>query len=207
MAALAADTDIEARLGRALTSAEDARVGALLDDASARVRRYTGQTFTVVNDDTVILRPVGSYLLLPQLPVISVSSVVGVDDNGVPGGEISGWVFDGVDRIDMSCVGFGFVGDIWWPWSYGPESFQVVYSHGEADAPDDVVGVVCAMVIRVLLSPSMVEGLNTERIGQYSYGFQQGGGGTPGAVVRLSEQDKEILSSYRRQAGSVQVRL
>lgn len=201
-------TDLEDRLGRSLTTVEQSRAAAYLFDASALVRQYTKQTFTTVNNDTVKLRPVGAFLQLKQLPVISVTSVAGIDVNGMPGAPISGWAFDGIDKIDIAGVGFGWLADPWWPWPYGPDSFQVVYSHGAATAPDDVIAVVCGMVLRVLLAPSQTEGMSAEHIGQYSYQMsQQVGGGSAGVTVRLSEQDKEALSNYRPKAGSIQVRL
>jgi hypothetical protein len=204
---LATLADVTARSPRALTSAEQTRATVLLGDASALVRTYTGQTFTTVTDDTVILRPTGAYLVLPNPPVTAVSEVRGVDETGAPGSLIVGWVWDGLERIDITTVGL-FGGDPWWPWPSGPESFQVVYDHGVAAATDDVVGVVCGMVLRTILAPSPVEGMSAERIGVYSYQMsQQVGGGSTGPMVRLSEQDKEALSAYRPKVGSAQVRL
>lgn len=46
MTALATSADVEAQLGRSLTSEESARIGALLDRASAQARRVTGRAFT-----------------------------------------------------------------------------------------------------------------------------------------------------------------
>ena len=45
MAALAAQADVEARLGRSLTEAEAARLPSLVDDASAVLIGYCGQDF------------------------------------------------------------------------------------------------------------------------------------------------------------------
>lgn len=207
MADLATADDLEARLGRSLTATEEARAAAYLAEASALIRRYTGQTFDAVDGDTVILRPVGSYLILPQLPVTAVDEVRGVDADGTPGTALTGWRWDGLERIDITTVGF-FAGEPWWPWPFGPESFQVLYDHGSGQVGEDVVGVACNMVLRTLLSPSLVEGMTSERIGQYSYQLgQTAGGAASGVAVRLTETDKDALRSYRPQAGSIQVRL
>ncbi len=207
MADLATADDLEARLGRTLTATEETRAAAYLAEASALVRRYTGQVFDQVIDDTVVLRPVGAYLVLPQTPVTDVTEVRGVDADGTPGTALTGWTWDGLDRIDITTVGF-FAGSPWWPWLFGPESFQVLYDHGTAAVPDDVIGVVCNMVLRTLLSPSLVEGMTSERIGQYSYQLGQfAGGAASGVSVRLTEADKDALRSYRPQAGSIQARL
>lgn len=206
MADLATITDVTDRSPRALTASETTRATVLLGDASAAVRRYTGQTFAVVASDPVILRPVGAFLVLPQLPVTAVEEVRGLAEEGVPGDPLSGWTWDGLDRIDITTV--GLFGDPWWPWPYGPDSFRVLYDHGPDAVPDDVITVVCGMVLRVIFAPSPSEGMSSERIGQYSYQMsQQVNGGSPGLTVRLSEADKQDLSNYRRNAGSVQVRL
>lgn len=206
MTDLAVLADVTARAPRTLTSAEQARAEVLLGDASAAVRGYTKMTFTEETNDAVILRPVGAFLVLPQTPVTAVHEVRGVDDDGVPGDAITGWTWDGLDRIDITTV--GFFGDPWWPWPSGPESFRVLYDHGDDVVPDDVIRVVCGMVLRVIFAPSPTEGMSSERIGHYSYQMsQQTNGGSPGITVRLSEQDKADLKDYRPQAGSIQVRL
>lgn len=207
MADLATTGDLEARLGRTLTSTEQTRAAAYLAEASALIRRYTGQVFDAVTDDIVILRPIGKYLVLPQTPVTDVGEVRGIDANGTPGTPLTGWEWDGVDRIDITTVGF-FAWDPWWPWFTGPESFQVLYDHGSVTVGEDVVGVACNMVLRTLLSPSLVEGMTSERIGQYSYQLGQfSGGAASGVSVRLTEADKDALRSYRPVAGSIQARL
>lgn len=213
MPALASDEDLEARLGRDLTAAETARSAALLNDASALVRGYTRQTFEFVADDVITLRPVGTLCRLPQRPVQQVSQVVvlsGVDtipDLVLPAGA---WTFDGIDKVDVAPAfdanTWVELPEIWWDTYTGANvnTYRITYSHGYNPIPDDVVATVCAMVNRVLLSPSPVEGMVQERIGQYSYGMQQSTG-TPGAAVRLSPADKEALEDYRIKAGTIQV--
>lgn len=211
MDALADSTDLEARIGRDLTDVEAARADALLADASALIRGYTRQDFTAATDDVVVLRPVGSHLRLPQRPVTAVTSVVAlsgtdtIPDWAVPPGC---WQWDGVDLVEV------------WPpdrsvWvslpevAYdpaGPDTYRVTYSHGYAEVPADVVAVCCRMVLAVLLAPTMVDSLVQERIGQYSYGYQQGSG-SPGATARLSEADRRDLVRFRRTSTSVAVRV
>lgn len=214
MANLATENDLEARLGRELTGTEQTRAAAYLADISAAIRGYTRQDFTAVSSDTARLRPVGTRLVLPQRPVTAVNSVTAIGWAGIPDLPLPAgfWGFDGIDAIELA----PFNSDVWLSLptvELGedlPDTYEVDYDHGEATVPDDVIGIACGAVLRVLLSPSLQEGLNTERIGQYSYGFQQGGGGTPGATVRLTEQDKLALreAGYGpRQAGTVQVRL
>jgi hypothetical protein len=201
MADLATTDDLEARLGRTLTATEKPGPP-LTSPRRPRSCCPTGAVFDQVDDDTVILRPVGAYLVLPQTPVTDVSEVRGIDPDGVPGTALSGWRWDGLERVDITTVGF-FAGEPWWPWKFGPEAFQTIYSHGLTATPEDVVGVVCNMVLRTLLSPSLVEGMTSERIGQYSYQLGQfSGGAASGVSVRLTEADKDALRSYRPVAGS-----
>jgi hypothetical protein len=204
---LATIADVNERSPRVLTSAEQTRATVLLGDASAAVRRYTKQTFTVVVNDLAVLRPVGAYLELPDMPVTAVHEVRGIDRDGTVLDPITGWAWDGLDRIDLTAAGFG-LGEPWWPWTYGPESFQVDHNHGDNVVPDDIIRIVCGMVLRVIFAPSATEGMSSEHIGQYSYQMsQQVNGGSPGITVRLSEADKLDLSSYRKQVDSIQVRL
>lgn len=203
-APLASVTDIEDRLGRTLDVSESARVTALIGDAGVKVRNYTRQDFDHVVGDVVTLRPVADVLRLPQRPVLNVTEVASI---GRDGGTtvLTGWAWDGSDKVRIT--GHSIVGilDPWWPWSGGPSSFRVTYDHGYVDIPDAVVAVVCSMVIRVLESPSAAEGMIGERIGTYSYQMQQGSGAA-GATARLTSADKEDLKPYRRKASTIAVR-
>lgn len=210
---LATSTDVEDRLGRDLTDDEARRLPALLRDASALVRAYTRQDFDLVTDDVVVLRPIGARLKLPQTPVTAVTSVAVVGGRSdVPDMPLGGWLFDGIDEIQIGAVGWGIAieWDLELDHGWEPGSYKVVWSHGYATSPDDVVAVVCGMVNRVLTSPTLVEGLTSERIGQYGYQFAQfPGGQSPGATVRLTEADKQALvdAGYRKRSGTIQMRL
>lgn len=206
MTPLAALHDVEARLGQPIGSGEAERAEALLVDASARVRAWTGQTFNLVEDDEVVLRPVGTLLRLPQRPVVAVRQVVAIGPGGLPDIPLSGWSWDGADLVDVAgwqtvAVNLpAWVDDIDTP----VRSYRVRYDHGWGEVPDDVVSVVCAMVIRTLMSPSMIEGLVSERIGAYSYQLQQGSGAVGGSV-RMTRDDREVLARYRRSATTIAV--
>lgn len=210
MADLASISDVTARSPRTLTAGEQTRATTLLGDASARIRTHTGRQFAAVSNATVVLRPTGAYLEMPQVPVTAVHEVRGILDDGTVGEPVTGWIFDGIDRIDITTAGFGF-GDPWWPWPFGPDAFQVLYDYDDGTVPADVVRICVGMVLRTILAPSPTEGMSAERVGQYSYQMsQQVNGGSPGPTVRLTEQDKLELreAGYGpRPAGSIQVRL
>lgn len=205
MADLATEQDLTDRLGRDLTEEEAARASALLADASALVREHTGRDWEAVAGDTVTLRPVGVVLRLPHRPVTALTSVSAVAPDGFTTVAMSGWSFDGIDKIDLTYAVYtaDFSTDAWrdrWP----PDTYQVVYDH-DADVPAIVVKVVCDMVIRTLLSPSMTAGMVAERIGAYNYQLQQGAGAA-GARVVLDDQDEKALKRYGpRRAGTIQV--
>src|SRR5690606_24305004 len=196
------------------------RATALIADASALVRAYTRQEFDHVADDEVVLRPVGTVLRLPQRPVTAVVKVEALGGGVVPDLTlpVGTWAWDGADKVDIwppeTSVWLTLPerwSDVGWPVG----AYRVTYSHGHASPPPEVVAVVCGMALRVLLSPSMVEGLVSERIGQYNYQMQQGTGtrlrpcrcghdpcasaaahgdrGTAGGVDRLSRQHRAGL--------------
>src|SRR5690606_36466189 len=104
MAPLATVEDLEARLGRELTSEEAARANALLADASALIRGWTRQDFTLTLGDVITLRPVGTVVRLPQRPVQAVTAVVAVGgseaipDVPLP---VGSWTWDGIDKVDI----------------------------------------------------------------------------------------------------------
>lgn len=208
MAALATDSDLEARIGRALTTSESARSAALLADASAQIRGYTRQTFTPVEDDVIVLRPVGATLRLPQRPVTAVSAVVAIGggvgtDTTLSAGD---WTWDRIDKVELPGCG-------WRPTSWlsaePPDTYRVTYDHGDVEVPGFIVAMCCRMVLAVLLAPTMTEGLVQERIGQYQYGYGQfPGGGSPGATVRMTDADRTELrqAGYRRSSGTIQLR-
>lgn len=206
MADLATVADLEARLGRPLTDDEAARAPALLKDASAKVREFTGQTFTAVAGDVIVLRPVGVLLRLPQRPVTAVASVAAMAPDGVATAALSGWSWDGRDKVDLTCATWSadFSAPAWRD-RMAPDTYEVIYDHGTATAPDIVVATVCAMVLRTLLSPSMTPGMVAERIGSYNYQLQQGAGATGASVVMTAEDEKSLRRYGPRRAGTIQV--
>ena len=111
---LATADDLAGRLGRALTDAEIDQVELLLGDASASVRAYTGQEFTL-GESTVRLRARGGVLRLPQRPVVAVTAVANTDEADVD----FTWYAD--DRAILSS-----------PWA---SWVDVTYTHGYEEIP------------------------------------------------------------------------
>jgi hypothetical protein len=203
--ALATTEDLAARLGRDLTTAEETRAAALLDDASALIRSFTGQTFTLVADDVVVLRVQGGIVRLPQRPVTAVSSVVAIGGAGMPDVVVIDYIFDGVDEVRIGEGSFIInLPAIWWDDDGYPGTFRITYSHGYATVPATVVAVACGMVLRTLTAPTMAGGVTGETIGSYSYRLDAAGAGTS---VMMSKDDRQTLTAagYRRSEGMIKV--
>ncbi|TDD97640.1 hypothetical protein [Actinomadura rubrisoli] len=203
MSALASQADIERRLGRGLTAPEAARVAALLDDASALVRAYTGQAFELVEDDEVVLRASGGAIVLPQRPVSAVSSVVAVGGSeALPDFTVVDWMFDEIDTIRIgegACV--INLPEVWWDDDGYPGTYRVTYSHGYAAVPGDVLSVVCGVLMRSFGNP---QGLRSETVGSYSITYAVPATGEA-LGLNLTRYEQRALDRYRRKAATIRV--
>lgn len=201
---LASIEDLESRLGRSLVDAEAARADALLADASAKVRRYCRQTFAKVTDDVVVIRAQDGELRLPQRPVLEVKTVVALGGQGLPDVQLIDWLFDHVDLIRLGS-GNAIINlpEVWWDEDGYPDTYQVTYSHGYDSPPEEVVAVVCAMVLRTLTNPTLAGGIKSETIGHYNYQLDAAGGGL---AVSMTKDDKDELKDFRRSFGQMRVR-
>lgn len=206
MAALATKADLVSRLGRDLTCEEDARLEALLTDASALIRAYTGQDFSETVGAEVTLRAQAGLIRLPQRPVTAVSAIVAIGGNGAPDLTLADWWWDGLDLIRIGAGEYVInLPEQWWDDEDGyPGTFRITYSYGYATPPGDVVAVGCGMVLRTLTSPSMAGGVSSETIGPYSYRTEAPG---LGLGIVMSDSDRKILARYRRTTGMISVRV
>jgi hypothetical protein len=203
MTDLATPEDLAARLGRYLTDVEATRAGALLTDASAMVRAYTGQDFTTATDQAT-LRGQGGTIRLPQRPVTAVTSVIAIGGDGAPDVTVIDWIWDGLDQIRVGEGSFVInLPAVWWDDDGYPGTYRVTYTHGYADVPADVVAVVCGMVLRTLTAPTMAGGVRSETIGPYSYQLDVAG---TGVAVMMSQADRDALKRYRQTLGMISVR-
>ena len=203
MTALATTDDLKARLGRDLTEVEQTRAAALLDDASAMIRAYTGQTFDLVENDVIVLRIQGGVVRLPQRPVTEVSQVIALGGNLIPDVTVIDWIFDGVDQIRIGEGTFIInLPAIWWDDDGYPGTYRVTYSHGYAQVPADVVALTCGTVLRTLTAPTTAGGVTSETIGSYSYRLD---GPDVGLAVTLSKDDRTALARYRRTEAMIKV--
>lgn len=190
---LAGQSDVEGNLGRTLTTDEAGRVTSLLGNASRLVRGFCRQNFTTATT-TDLLRITAGRVRLPQRPVTAVTSVKLVGFDGVQRWTVP-FIWDGLDEITM--MGDLLVINL-------PEilhdvyatTAEVVYTHGYATIPADVVSLTALMVARVYQSPG-TPGVQYQTAGPFSYRLADGYGA--GQVV-LTQDDKDYLTErgYRR---------
>lgn len=179
--ALASVDDLESRLGRQLDPPEAQRAAALLDDASAAVRAYTGQQISAA-ETTQRLRVVNGEIRLPQRPVDEVTAIDDADGNPVA---FSWWFGDRALLIG--------------PY---PEWVDVTYTHGYVEVPAEIVGLVCNQVARSLGNAPDQTGYTQEQIGQYSYTIGPAAAAGP---FGLLNDERAVLDRYRRVGGVVRM--
>jgi hypothetical protein len=121
---LATITDMTDRVGLEI---DFARANACLVDASAAVRRVTGQT---LSEATTTVRLTPGRDRLGQRPVTAIVSAV--DDNGTTV-DVTSWTAEGEITA--------------------PGPVTVTYTHGYPTIPDDIVAIVCQVAARSLTAP------------------------------------------------------
>jgi hypothetical protein len=127
------------------------------------VRDYLKQQLDLVPDDVVILDPInGAYVMLPELPIASVSLLEYLDASVSPPvwttADPSTYTVSARLGIIAGLPGCG----VFWPST--PASWRVTYSHGFDPVPSSLVGVVLGVAARAYSSPA---GIEQERFGGY----------------------------------------
>lgn len=189
---LIAPADVIARLPSTF-AIETTRATALITDASATIRRISKQDFTI-NQSTVGIRPIGYKLILPQRPVTSVDNIAIRLPNSVTLVNIPGWYWDGSDEVWLTDGGsiINLAEEILFAMRWQTPICYTTYTHGYTTIPDDIVGVACSMVIRILTAPGL-GGVISETVGEYSYRLSDAAAqGTMG----VTDAEKKILESY-----------
>lgn len=200
--------DISVRVGRALTDQEAMRANALIGDATSQIVRYCRKDFQFHAGDVLEIPGDGSTIKLPYRPVVSVSSVIAISGRpDIPDIPVSWWVFNGVDEISIAestASGVINLPEAWYDYGAFPGTFRVVYDHGFAVVPDEVVMVAANAVIGVLLAPTMAAGVIGETVGAYSYRLERSGGGL---AVALAAGDLAILNDFRDKVATMKLEM
>lgn len=179
---LATVDDLQSRLVG--TVDDPVRVEALLRDASAAVRAYTGQQISA-GESTARLQMRSGRARLPQQPVAAVTAVADVNGNGI----VFQWVAG--QFIDVRNIPVANASDGWWR---RVSHVDVTYEHGYEEVPDDIIAVVCQMAGRALGTSADQSGVQQERIVSYSYTV--GAAAANGAVGMLAGE-RAVLDRYR----------
>jgi len=170
-----------------------------ITEATAAMRNYCHQRIELVEEDewTFDVRPARWNLLLPELPVLEVSSVVEDDE-----------LLDEDDDYKLGL--YGQLVRVGRRWKAGIQIVTVTYSHGYATIPDDVIAVCTRAAARAYQAglksadSEGVPGISAKSLGDFSVSFtgETGGGvgeGVMGAsasrMLLLSEKD--MLDRYR----------
>jgi hypothetical protein len=154
--------------------ADDPTAVMLLGWASGLVRGYLGQDITRVENDVALVSPQNGYVILEQLPVVSVQ-LVEVNDRY----DTDIWTpLDPAEyRVDLTRgrirgTGYGsYYGYPSWPyhWPVHPDSFRVTYTHGLEEVPHEIAGVTASIAARI---HNMPPGILNERNGQRGATFR-----------------------------------
>lgn len=190
LAPLATSSNVEDRLGRALTDSELSRIDSLLLDASAKVRSVTAQEIgSRESTDRIRITARDGHIRLPQYPVAAVASVISVETgSGLP------YYWDGL---------------VLWGWGRFPNSnvesplynrsrrhgvvADVTYTHGYDPIPDDIVAVVAQAVARSLGASPDQSGVMGESFDGYSYTL---GAAAAAGGLGLLPAEQAVLVDY-----------
>jgi len=168
--------------------------------ATAAIRNYCHQEIELSEDDEITLDCWGGQrLFLPQVPVVSVSSVVEDGDSLTAGSD-----------EDYQLGQYGILYRVGKNWASGVQIVTAVYTHGYETIPDDVVDVCTRAASRAfqagLRASEMdgVPGIVSTSLGDFAVSFgAEGGGGVSEGVMGASASrmlllsEKDTLNRYR----------
>jgi hypothetical protein len=170
-ASLATVSQLSAYLQQPLAD-NDPSGALMLQIASGMVRDYLHSTLDYVQNDVVVCDPIdGSYVLLNELPIESVSKLETFD--GTTWTIMAPSSYTVSTRIGMisGLPGLGIT------WPTKPGTWRVTYTHGFQTIPDTIQGVVLGVAARNYSSPASI---SSESLGGYSVKYEkQADGFTP----------------------------
>lgn len=174
MASFATPTELQVYMGHAAFSAAEILTAQQhLDIATQIIKTYTRQNIERVDNDSVVLRRSNhSILLLPQVPVIAVDSV---NDGSLL-----------VVNDDYEWSTAGVLKRLYGSWR---ENTTVVYDHGYATVPEDIVGVCLALASRGFAGADNTD-VEKEQMGPYAVTYRV-------AIAALESEEVATLNRYR----------
>jgi len=180
------------------TSAQLAAAMRAVEEATAAIRNYCRQELELVEDEEITLDSSGGpVLFLPELPVISVSTVIEDGDTLTVDDDYKLGQYGILHRIEAN-------------WASGIQIVTVTYSHGYATIPDDIVSVATRAASRAYQAglkaadAEGIAGIASKSLGDFSVSFTgESGGGVGEGVMGASAarllllSEKDILDNYR----------
>lgn len=203
---LATVADLEAAMQRDPGSLSAAHATLALRRASGRVRKYTRQDLTFVENDTIEVPGGSRVLAVPQRPLVVDSdhplTVIELAD-------FSGIEWVAVEDRDYSRIGNELTRGFPWqapsrlmgyPFSrtlgvWAPK-VRLTYSHGYRDVPDDILDVVLDLATMNMSNPENLRAVTIDDFTR-TYAAETIGG------AQLTSDHKADLRPYRRAAFSV----
>jgi len=173
-------------------SYDAAAVEGAISWATSLIASYCNRNFDLVTGDTVTISPYRGTALLPQFPVVNVSSVYGY----LPSTSGAGMAWTALTNYQwVASTGLMYdttglpgtqvsVGPSW-PWL--PGSLRVTYDHGFATVPQELTDVCVRLATQYLENPTMMV---SRRVGDMEARFSGSSGGTVSAL------DRTILDRY-----------
>lgn len=191
---LATLDDLQTRIGRVLDGDDVARALAMLEDASAAVVSYTGQTFEEATT-TDRLKVKNGTVRLPQRPTTAVDAIANTASTDLA------FTWDHGDTVYLGTTGALNAFEIE-PFRRAPSWVDVTYTHGYETIPADIVAVVCQIAGRAFGRQLEDAGMQSESIAGYSYSI--GTAGAAGGLGMLADE-RAVLDRYKRVGGSIRV--
>lgn len=189
--------DLEAFLQLEITTAAQvASAQRAITEATAAIKNYCHQEIELVEDDEITLDSYGGVrVFLPELPVTEVSEV-----------EEDGELLVADD--DYKLGQHGILWRVGRRWFEGIGALRIVYSHGWATLPDDVIAVAVRAASRTYqmgLNTAEfggVTGIKSLSLGDYAVTYSEGSNNADTALTASGSRmlllsEKDVLAKYR----------
>ena len=169
-----------------------------IEEATASIQNYCQQVISYESNDSVTVDGHGGRkIFLPELPVISVSAVY--EDGDLL-----------TVNVDYKLGENGVLHRLNGYWQAGVQNYRIVYTHGLATIPEDILGVCVRASSRIYQaglrakSQNGIIGVSNMALGDYQVGYASDAGGGVGegvmgvsAARMLLLSEKDILNRYR----------
>lgn len=197
MTYLAELDDVFALIG-GTTDPTDVKALLALEGASGLVRRFTGRTFDLTEDDEVYLNGAGTYrLVLPNRPVGAIGEIETLDADDVATA-VTTYRFD-------PATGVVYRTDAVWPTGF--RNIHVTYDHGYimpgtegCNLPDEIRSTTAQIAARLYTLSTAGGTITSETIGSYSYTADASESASSSTVPGLTDTEALVLTRYRTPA-------